>query len=102
MGFEFAFRYNCRRADKRVPLEFVLIYRSNTDVRVVRKVLVGAPLIEIEQIDGPVLVYLYEPLACRMKIAVLGVGRMGRWLVRELALRHEVCACDRDPARTAT
>ncbi len=36
-----------------------------------------------------------------MKIAVLGVGRMGRWLVRELALRHEVCACDRDPARTA-
>jgi prephenate dehydrogenase/chorismate mutase len=36
-----------------------------------------------------------------MKIAVVGVGKMGRWLVRELALKHDVCAYDRDPARTA-
>lgn len=36
-----------------------------------------------------------------MKIAVLGVGKMGRWLVLELAPKHELCVYDRDPARTA-
>jgi len=36
-----------------------------------------------------------------MKIAVLGVGRMGRWFVRELAPRHEICVYDRNPARLA-
>lgn len=36
-----------------------------------------------------------------MKIAVMGVGRMGRWLVRELGPRHEICVYDRDPARIA-
>ncbi len=36
-----------------------------------------------------------------MRIAVLGIGRMGRWLVRELAPRHDVWVYDRDPARTA-
>ena len=34
-----------------------------------------------------------------MKIAVLGAGKMGRWLIRELAPRHEVWAYDLDQAR---
>ncbi|HMA53812.1 MAG TPA: prephenate dehydrogenase/arogenate dehydrogenase family protein [Acidobacteriota bacterium] len=34
-----------------------------------------------------------------MKIAVLGAGKMGRWLVRELAPKHEVWAHDLDAAR---
>ena len=29
-----------------------------------------------------------------MRIAVLGAGNMGRWLVRELAADHEVCVYD--------
>jgi hypothetical protein len=63
MGFKFFSRYNCRRADKRVPFEFVFVYRGNTDVRVVREILVGMPLVEVKQIDGPVLVYLDQPFA---------------------------------------
>ena len=35
-----------------------------------------------------------------MKIAVLGAGNMGRWLVRELAPDHEVCVHDPVPSRT--
>jgi prephenate dehydrogenase len=35
-----------------------------------------------------------------MKIAVLGLGNMGRWLVRELAPDHEVCVHDPIPSRT--
>ncbi len=35
-----------------------------------------------------------------MRIAVLGVGNMGRWLVRELGPGHEVCAYDPLPSRT--
>jgi prephenate dehydrogenase len=36
-----------------------------------------------------------------MRIAVLGAGKMGRWLIRELAPRHEVWAYDLDGARLA-
>jgi prephenate dehydrogenase len=35
-----------------------------------------------------------------MKIAVLGAGNMGRWLIRELAPAHEVCVHDLVPSRT--
>ena len=35
-----------------------------------------------------------------MKIAVLGAGNMGRWLVRELAPDHEVCVYDPVLSRT--
>jgi prephenate dehydrogenase len=35
-----------------------------------------------------------------MKIAVLGAGNMGRWLVRELAPDHQVCVHDPVPSRT--
>jgi prephenate dehydrogenase len=35
-----------------------------------------------------------------VKIAVLGVGNMGRWLVRELSRRHEMCVLDANPSRT--
>jgi prephenate dehydrogenase len=34
-----------------------------------------------------------------MKIAILGAGNMGRWLVRELAPDHEVCVHDSIPSR---
>ncbi len=34
-----------------------------------------------------------------MKIAVLGAGKMGRWLIRELASKHEVWVHDLDEAR---
>ena len=36
-----------------------------------------------------------------MRIAVLGAGKMGRWLIRELAPKHEVWAHDLDEARLA-
>jgi prephenate dehydrogenase len=36
-----------------------------------------------------------------MKIAVLGAGHMGRWLLSELAKDHEVCAYDTAGARAA-
>lgn len=36
-----------------------------------------------------------------MKIAVLGAGHMGRWLVSELAKDNKVCIYDTDSARTA-
>jgi prephenate dehydrogenase len=36
-----------------------------------------------------------------MRISVLGVGNMGRWLVRELSRKHEVWVYDRDPSRTS-
>jgi prephenate dehydrogenase len=35
-----------------------------------------------------------------MKVAVLGAGNMGRWLVRELAAKHEVWVHDTNPSRT--
>ena len=35
-----------------------------------------------------------------MKIAVLGAGNMGRWLVRELAAEHEVCVHDPVASKT--
>lgn len=37
-----------------------------------------------------------------MKIAVLGAGKMGRWLIRELAPKHEVWVHDLDEARLAS
>ena len=35
-----------------------------------------------------------------MKIAVLGAGNMGRWLIREFAPDHQVCVHDLVPSRT--
>lgn len=36
-----------------------------------------------------------------MKIAIIGVGHMGRWLAQRLTGKHEVCVYDRDPSRCA-
>jgi len=36
-----------------------------------------------------------------MRIGILGAGKMGRWLIRELAPKHEVWAYDLDKARVA-
>ena len=35
-----------------------------------------------------------------MRIAVLGAGNMGRWLIRELAADHEICVHDPLSSRT--